>query len=147
MSLDNNNYFAAEDAIVARLKAQVPSITQVLTPFSIGDMLEASQPSPALHVIYAGDNVVGNEAGQGAMRVIGQRWLVVLAVRTPRAQLQDTSELRRLAGVHIPPILKALQGWAPVTWMRPLGRVSGPPAGYSSSFGYFPFMFEGRIIT
>lgn len=141
------DYFAAEQAIVDRLTTSVPDLKQVLTPFSIADMVESSQPSPAAHVIYGGDSVVGNEAGSGSSRTINQRWLVVLAVRTPKAQLQNTTEIRVLAGTIIPKILGSLQGWAPVTWMRPLGRVSGPAAGYSSSFAYFPFMFEGRIIT
>jgi hypothetical protein len=142
-----NNYFGAEDAIVKRLQEQVPELKAVLTPFSIGDMVESSQPSPAVHVIYGGDAVSGNEAGNGTRRTIDQRWLVVLAVRTPKAQLQNTSEIRVLSGELIPKVLRSLQGWAPVEWMRPLGRVSGPAAGYSSSFAYFPFMFEGRIIT
>jgi hypothetical protein len=141
------NYFEAESAIVLRLQEEVTSLQVVMTPFSIGDMVESSQPSPAAHVIYGGDIVAGNEAGQGARRTIDQRWLVVLAVRTAQAQLQDTSAIRVIAGEIVPVLLKSLQGWQPVAWMRPLSRVSGPQPGYSSSFAYFPFMFEGRIIT
>lgn len=142
-----NNYFGAEEAITKRLQEQVPELKSVLTPFSIGDMVESSQPSPSAHVIYGGDVVNGNEVGNGNRRTIDQRWLIVLAVRTPKAQLQNTSEIRVLSGEIIPKMLRSLQGWAPTEWMRPLGRVSGPAAGYSSSFAYFPFMFEGRIIT
>lgn len=141
------NYFDAEAAIIGRIRAQVPELKDVLSPFSVGDMVEASQPSPAVHVIYGGDNVTGNEAGNGARRIIDQRWLIVLAVRTPKAQLQNTTEIRILAGELIPKIINALQGWAATEWMRPLVRVNGPSAGYSSSFAYFPFMFEGRILT
>ena len=141
------NYFEAEEAIVARLRASMPELKDVLTPFSIGDMIESSQPSPCAHVIYGGDTLPGNESGKNDSRTVGQRWLVVLAVRTPKAQLQHTSEIRSIAGALVPKMLGALQGWAPVEWMRPLGRVSGPAAGYSSSFAYFPFMFEGRIVT
>ena len=142
------NYFEAEEAIVQRIRESVPELKDVLTPFSVGDMVESSQPSPSVHVIYAGDVVTGNEAGHSTRRVIDQRWLVVLAVRTPKAQLQHTTEIRTLAGPRVPKVLGCLQGWAPVSWMRPLGRASGgPSAGYSSSFAYFPFMFEGRIIT
>jgi len=141
------NYFDAEAAIMQRISAQMPELKSVLSPFSIGDMVEASQPSPAVHVIYGGDNVTGNEAGQGARRIVEQRWLIVLAIRTPKAQLQNTTEIRSLAGELIPKIINALQGWAPTEWMRPLVRVNGPAAGYSSSFAYFPFMFEGRILT
>jgi hypothetical protein len=142
------NYFEAEDAIVQRIRESVPELKDVLTPFSVGDMVESSQPSPSVHVIYAGDVVPSGQAGQGASKLVDQRWLIVLAVRTPKAQLQHTSEIRTLAGPLVPKVLGCLQGWAPVSWMRPLGRASGgPSAGYSSSFAYFPFMFEGRIIT
>jgi hypothetical protein len=144
------DYFLAEPAIVARLKERVQGVKEFYTPFSLADMVESSQASPAIHVIYGGDVIPGgrdNQVGQGTMRTLDQRWLIVLAVRTAKAQLQNTFEIRALAGRIVPQVLGALQGWAPVEWMRPLGRVSGPPAGYSSSFAYFPFMFEGRVIT
>lgn len=142
------NYFEAEDAIVQRLRENVPELKDVLTPFGLADMLESSQSSPVAHVVYAGDTLPNSEAGKGDTRMVTQRWLIILAVRTPKAQLQKTTEIRALAGAIVPKVLGCLQGWAPVSWMRPLGRASGgPPAGYSSSFAYFPFMFEGRIIT
>lgn len=150
------DYFGAEAAIEARLKELVTDVPakHVFTPFSVADMMESSQPSPSIHLIYAGDIVQNSgNAAPGVSRPgltrqpIDQRWLVVLAVRSAKAQLQDTAEIRSKAGVIIPKVLDALQGWAPVEWMRPLSRVGGPSAGYSSSFAYFPFMFEGRIIT
>lgn len=143
------DYFEAETAIVARLKEQVTDVpdNHVFTPFGLDGMMENTQPSPALHVIYAGDVVSNDSAGQRSRLMIGQRWLVVLAVRNPKAQLKDTTEIRTAAGLIVPKLLNALQGWAPVEWMRPLGRVGGPAAGYSSAFAYFPFMFEGRIST
>lgn len=141
------NYFEAESAIVKKLSDDVKEVKDILTPFGIDDMVESSQPSPALHVIYGGDVVTGGTVGNGERRTIDQRWLIVLAVRSPKAQLQRTAGIRDLSGKIIPKVLASLQGWAPVKWMRPLVRVSGPAAGYSSSFAYFPFMFEGRIFT
>lgn len=143
------DYFGVEPAIIARLKAEVPEVPEshIFTPFGLDGMMENSQPSPSLHVIYAGDAVTGDEVGARTRQIVGQRWLVVLAVRNAKAQLKNTTEIRTAAGVIIPKLLNALQGWAPAEWMRPLGRVSGPAAGYSSAFAYFPFMFEGRIIT
>lgn len=141
------NYFDAEAAIVARIKDQLnDAIKAVLTPFSIGDMIEASQQSPTVHVIYGGDQVASTE-GNGAKAMISQRWLVVLAVRAPKAQLQQTGDIRVIAGDIIPNLLKALQGWQAIPEMRPLVRVNGPSAGYSSTFAYFPFLFEGRLVT
>ena len=79
------NYFAAEQAIVDRLKAEVPGIMKVYTPFDLQGVVESSQASPALHVVYSGDVVGGTnpgpQAGAGAAKVVDQRWLVVLAVR------------------------------------------------------------------
>ena len=146
------NYFDAEPAIIARRVALVPEVPEknIFTPFDLQDMVQSSQPSPALHVVYAGDgpqSAGDNAAGQGTSSFVAQRWLVVLAMRNAKAQLQQTKEIRTTAGVIIPKVLGALQGWQPVTWMRPLRRVGGPSAGYSSSFAYFPFLFEGRIIT
>lgn len=145
-----DDYFGAEPLIVARLKEKLGTLVpdnHYFTPFSLGDMVEGSQPSPAVHVIYAGDVVTADNAGQRTKQFVGQRWLVILAVRSAKAQLTDTSDIRAKAGVIVPALLDALQGWAPAEWMRPLGRVSGPAAGFSSSFAYFPFMFEGRIST
>lgn len=143
------NYFDPETAIVQRLGLEVPEIKKIYTPFDLQGVVESSQVSPALHVVYSGDVIGGGGAqvGAGTSKAVDQRWLVVLAVRTAAAQLQDTTEIRKKAGELIPRVLGALQGWQPVTWMRPLARVSGPPAGFSSSFAYFPFMFEGRVIT
>jgi len=141
------NYFDAEAAIVARLEAQVPDLQKVFTPFDIADAVQSSQPNLCAHVIYAGDTLPGNEAGQGTGRVVAQKWLVIVAQRQAQAQLQNTIQIRSAAGIVIPKVLRALQGWAPVEWMRPLSRVPAPQPGFSSSFAYFPFMFEGRIIT
>jgi hypothetical protein len=140
------NYFDAEAAIVERLNDLLPELKAVLTPFSIGDMVEASQLSPTVHVIYGGDQVASTE-GRGQKAMISQRWLIVLAVRAPKAQLQQTSDIRVVAGDIIPNLLQALQGWQAIPQMRPLVRVNGPAAGYSSTFAYFPFLFEGLLVT
>jgi hypothetical protein len=50
------NYFAAEQAIVDRLKAEVPGIMKVYTPFDLQGVVESSQASPALHVVYSDDD-------------------------------------------------------------------------------------------
>jgi hypothetical protein len=142
------DYFAVEPLIVDRIKNALPELKAVYTPFQVGDMMELSQVSPCAHVIWRGDGVnTAQGAGKGVVVPVDQRWLVVLAIRHAGAQLQNTTILRSNAGVLIPTLLGALQGWQPVNWMRPLERVPGPPAGNSPTFGYFPFLFSGRIIT
>lgn len=142
------DYFSVETDIVERIKASMPELKSVLTPFNLEDMQESSQNTPAVHVIYAGDNITQNSVGQGASRVITQKWLIVLAVRYSGSQLQKTSEIRSNAGQLIPKLLGCLQGWKPNESSRPLVRSAGaPPPGYSAAFAYFPFMFESVIIT
>lgn len=143
------NYFEAEEAIVERLGG-IAGIKKIYTPFDVSGAIESSQASPAIHIIYMGDRIDGDDgqkAGSGASRVVHQQWLIVLAVRTAAAQLQHTTQIRIDAGKLIPLILNALQGWQPVPWVRPLVRIAGPQVGYSSSFSYFPFAFEGRVFT
>jgi hypothetical protein len=142
-----NNYFEAEPAIVARIQEKVSELKAVYTPFSVADITETTQDSPVAYVIYAGDLVV-EDANAGIRNTIGQKWLVVLAVRSAKSQLKNTMDARTQAGDIIPKLLDSLRGWAPVEWMRPLRRVSGcPPNGFSPTFAYFPFMFEGRFFN
>ena len=142
------DYFVCESQIVDRIKAQIPELKSVSTPFNLEDALESSQNSPAVYVIYAGDVVNGNSVGNGESRTISQRWLIVLAVRKANSQLQQTSSIRGDAGVIIPKLLNALQGWKPNAACRNIARVPGaPPPAASSSFAYFPYLFETVIIT
>lgn len=141
------DYFEAGKAITARLKGALTEVPSdcFFTPSSLADMLEISQPSLAIHVLYWRDVVTRATVGRGEKNKIDQQWTVILAVRNPGAQLGDTTEIQDEAGLLIPKLLTALQGWQPTEWMQPLGRVPSLPAGYSSAFAYYPFTFEGRI--
>lgn len=141
-----SNYFAMESEIVDRLRSQVPELVEVYTPFDISDMVELGQVVPAAHVIYRGDTL-SDDVGRGRAVMVTQSWLVVLVVQNSASQMQDTTQIRVDAGLIVSKILAALQGWQPESSTRPLKRVNGVPAGYSAGFSYFPFAFEGELIT
>ena len=140
------SYLAIGEQIVARLRDQVPELLEVYTPSEIGDAEESSQITPCCHVVYGGDTVA-DDAGRGQANIVTQQWFVILAVRHSASQLNDTLELQKEAGLIIPKILKALQGWQPAGSVMPLVRVNASPPVYQSTCAYYPFAFTGKLIN
>jgi hypothetical protein len=141
-----SEYFALEPAIVERLK-DIEGILAINTPFSVDDMLQVVNVSPSLNVIYVGDQV-GESAGRGRSAPITQQWLVVLAVQDASAQLEETSNIRKIADPFIREILAKMQGFDPnIAGYRPFDRVNaGVQVGSAAGFAYFPFLFESQMM-
>lgn len=141
-----SEYFALEPAIVERLK-DIEGILAINTPFSVDDMLQVVNVSPSLNVIYVGDQV-GESAGRGRSAPITQQWLVVLAVQDASAQLEATSNIRKIADPFIREILAKMQGFDPnIAGYRPFDRVNaGVQVGSAAGFAYFPFLFESQMM-
>lgn len=139
-------YLAIGEQIVARLKDQVPELIDVFMPADLTNLEDFGQITPACLVAYGGDDVVAT-AGRGAASMIGQAWDVYLAVGHSGAQLGDTSERQQDAGLLIPKILKALQGWQPAASTVPLVRVKAPQPEYLDTCAYYPFAFTGKLIN
>ena len=75
------NYFAVEQPTVDRLKAQVTLVDDqyVLTAPDLAGVAEGKQNTPALYLIYAGDQVPSDENARdeyGNVQVTKQQWLV-----------------------------------------------------------------------
>ena len=143
-----NDYFALEDEIVNRIKAEVPNIDEVLTPFFVESLFSMTPVNTAIAVIYVGDRV-GESAGNGRATTVHQQWLVVLVVSDPASQLDQTTSIRKIADPHIRNILKALQGFKPnLLGVSPLVRVSAG-VNFAGKAGrvYFPFLFESDFKT
>lgn len=140
------SYLAIGEQIVARLKDQVSDLLEVYTPSEIGDAEESSQITPCCHVVYGGDTVA-DDAGRGQANIVSQQWFVILAVRHSASQLNDTLELQKEAGLIIPKILSALNGWQPESSTRPLKRVAASPPVYATTCAYYPFAYAGSLIT
>lgn len=143
-----NDYFALEDEIVNQIKAEVPNVDEVLTPFFVESLFSMTPVNTAIAVIYVGDRV-GESAGNGRATIVHQQWLVVLVVSDPASQLDQTTSIRKIADPHIRNILKALQGFKPNLFgVSPLVRVSAG-VNFAGKAGrvYFPFLFESSFKT
>lgn len=150
MTLDD--YFAVEPLIVQHIKASVTGLASVDTPFDIDDMLNNSNDTPSVSVIYYGDRM-GESSSNGKKTTQYQQWLVVLKVRDPIAQSRETNELRKYANPFILQILDCMQGFDPKAYTpdlvayRQFKRADSPvTAGSDVGFGYFPFLFEIQMF-
>ena len=142
-----DNYLSAESLIVDRLKALVPEFGPNV--FSAADMegvSEASQNTPAAHVLYYGDRVVEGQgrSSTGEVQCVDQVWYVVLAVRNVRDQITGQAT-RAEAGPLLKKTLKALQGWAPSVEHGPMKRSNGAAPGFKAGYIYIPLCFSTRI--
>lgn len=119
------NYLAAEDAIVARLQAQIPG----LEVKAVGDYDErAFKATKGLSavVIYAGDEP--KSANRDAL-LLPQKWLVVLLVKGPKPD-------RAAAGEMLSRITFALHGWAPGAEHDEMHRGACTTDGYDGHLEY-----------
>lgn len=144
-----DDYFAVEPILVGHIQnAMSDDLSEVNTPFTIEDMLQAANNTPSISVIYFDDRV-GDSAGNGKITSIYQQWLIVLCLQDAEAQLQNTNSIRKTADPFIRKLLDTLQGFDPkVKGYRPFKRTNCPVRiGGQSSFAYFPFLFETQIFT
>ena len=148
MSSLADDWLAAAEPIVTRLRAEVPALRMVetmstLTSEGIDQRVKAQ--APAAIVIYMGDQITPDPR---APRITAgaQRWCVVLAVRNAR-QGGDNSALAGEAGPLLPLLRNALAGWAPLDDGRPLRSISSPPTEFGVAFAYYPLMFALDFVT
>jgi len=142
-----DNYLDIENALIERLKSEVPAFFDVLGWVDLPSVRDSSLPDSAALVIYNGDIIpVGASAGKGAVQKVVQRWMVVVVVRNVR-DMQGGADARTDAGLLITQVLKALSGWQPLPESRELVRVNAPKPDFNDGFGYFPLAFEAIIIT
>lgn len=134
------NYLRIEALLRARIEASVAGLKAVLGAADLAGVSEAAQITPAVHVLYDGDEVV-TRGGDSVAVAVNQRWLVVVAVRNVRNQATGDAA-RAEAGELIWEVLRAVQGWQPAADLGPLARVNGPAPAYISGFAYFPLAFN-----
>jgi|GEM_PF-1309356 len=144
-----DNYFALEDDILKRIKAEIPEVGEVVTPFDVDDLFQSIVGDVGIGIIYVGDRVA-DTTGDGKVNVIYQQWLIALGVSDASAQLSETMSIRQLAEPYIRKILGAMQGYQPkiVGYKRFIRVDAGIPVGKTVETGraFFPFLFESQMI-
>ena len=132
-----------EPEIVARLTAVLGNDVRVLTASDISALSEASQPSPAVHVLYGNFRVADDQRIRWRME---QTWLVVAAVRNV-GTLATGQDARRKAGQLAARAINALAGHKLPSAIKPMTLAPNPPsARYAAGMQYIPVAFLGEIL-
>jgi hypothetical protein len=136
------NYLSAEQLIIDRLEAQIDGV-HVLSAADLSGVDETRQVTPAVHVIYNGDDL-GDRAGDGADQIVRQRWLTVVATRNVR-NISDGKAAREDAGKIVLEVLDALAGWQPDGEHGNLVRIAGPSPAYRTGYLYIPLAWHTAV--
>ena len=138
------DYLALGSALQDYIGQNMPVGTRVVRGRSLDAAMISNQGDLTVHILYAGDDVDTTRPAT-SMQVVGQIWMVVLAVKYSGDQTAERNQ--EIAGPLITTLLNALIGWNPDLLTKPLRRVQGPGAVYLNSFGYYPFCFRGEMVT
>lgn len=146
---DPDNFLEAEEHIVARLKDALSALrpgVHVLTAAELAGLAEGTQPTPAVHVLWNGFQVLETSHDGTAAR-LDHTWLVAAAVRNVR-DVKSGAAARAEAGKLVMRAGRALMGFRPpANVCGPLRLVSGPGAGYSKAgFLYLPLAFKVESV-
>lgn len=124
-------------AIVARLLDQVPDLRAVLMVDEFDASTTAPRQLPSAIVLLDQLRVGVTDAYTRPVNC-EQDWMVALAVRSARADADASSSQ---AGVLLPKVVAALQGWKP----EPAGRAfvwrTAPRPNYGRDVSYYPLLF------
>ena len=138
-----DNWFEYESAIIARLKAAVPQLRNVVGLGQPGDVAENAQWTPAAAVLSDGMNVQESPgARSGSRQIVEQRWLAVVVVKIHGEA--TAARARAEAGGLIMKVIAALSGFAP-DGVHELALAPAPPEQYDGDLIMFPVAFSARI--
>lgn len=135
-------FLGVEPLIVARLAGTVavPGLKVLAAP-DLAGIQAASQPVPAVHVVFGGFERLESSNG---MTEIVETWHTVAVVRNARAAAAG-ADTRADAGSLMDAVFAALNHWTPAGY-RPLVPVTPPAGGYEAGFGYFPLSWRVRRL-
>lgn len=135
----------AERLIHCRLEERLPQEVAIMSAADLVGVSAQAQITPAIHILYDGYSIA-DEIADGAITMIEQRWLVVVAVRNVRDNASGQAT-REDAGPLLSLVLSALLGWRPSTEHSALKLGVAPAPVYDAGFGYFPLTFSTRLTA
>jgi hypothetical protein len=141
-----DNLLALEPLLMARLEAQLADLTpkvHVLAAADLASVTEATQVTPAVHLLYQGYRITEARSDGRAVR-LEQTWLTVVATRNVR-DLRSGAAGRANAGVIARRVASALMGFKPVGVAKPLVLANAPNAGNSAGYQYLPLAFLAEL--
>lgn len=129
--------------ICDQIKAQVPGLKAVLPAWDLASVVERSQITPAVFVVYDGSEPV-DQAVNGKKVLEAQRFVIVLAVRNAADTLGGTGVAGEAETLRAG-VFNAISGWKPGPDHRPMERARGNyRSHYTSGFAYLPTLFETK---
>ena len=143
------DHLMAEPLLIARIEDQVPDLRAVLSAADLAGVKAASQVTPAVHVLYGGDDVPtreGDRGWTGKPQKILQRWMAVVAVRNARTQ-RTGAAAREDAGPLLSQLIGALAGFQLDPALGPLKRIPAPQPAYDAGFAYFPTLWTTEFYV
>lgn len=140
-----NNFMALEPRLLQLLEEAVQNVApavKVLTAADMQGVMEQSQHTPALHLVYAGFRVA--ETSRSAARLVHTWWVVAVTKNVAR---QRTGKAARAdAGPLLAAAVAALMGQQVDGATKPLALMNGPKPHYSAGFQYLAAAFEAETI-
>lgn len=135
------NLLFLEPLLKAQLRTALDARVHVLSAAELEGVAEATQPTPAVHVLYRGFQV--RAYGSSTME-IDQYWLTVVAVRNARDPV-SAEAARTDAGPLAMAVIDALLG-REFDDCGPLAPLQNPPApGFSAGHLYLPLGWRAPI--
>ncbi|MES2948670.1 MAG: hypothetical protein V4858_09020 [Pseudomonadota bacterium] len=141
-----DNLMVLEPQLVARLTEQLADLSpkvHVLAAADLAGVTEATQVTPAVHVVYQNYRVVESRSDGKASR-IEQSWLTIIATKNVK-DTRSGAAARAEAGLIAARVAKALMGFKPEAASKPLHLVQGPGAAFSNGFAYLPLAFVAEL--
>lgn len=142
-----DNLMLLEAQLMARLADQLADLSpkvHVLAAVDLAGVTEATQPTPAVHVVYQSYRIVESRS-DGSTARLEQTWLATIATKNFK-NLRSGAAARADAGLIAARVAGALMGFRPAGASKPLRLAEGPGAGFSGGYGYLPLAFVAELV-
>lgn len=137
------DFMAMEPLLIEQLRLTLPQHVHVLARKELAEITEATQPTPAVHVLYRGYRPRESQAAM--YEELDLLWLTVVAVQNA-STLATGEGVRTDAGPLMGGVVQALGPWVPdLPGYKSLHLDAAPPVGYRAGFGYFPIGWRVHV--
>jgi hypothetical protein len=141
------NLLELEPLLMARLAEQLADMSpkvHVLAAADLASVTEATQVTPAVHVLYRNYAITESRSDGRAVRM-DQTWLAVVATRNVQ-NLRSGAAGRADAGLIARRVTQALMGFKPTAISKPVRLTNAPDAGNSNGYQYLPLAFCAELV-
>jgi len=135
-----DNYYAAEAAIIARVRDQVPDLKTVVGLSQEIKVDSATGALPGAVVVCDGHEPKDQAGGRV---LITQKWEITIVVSAPNDR--SGAKARAEAGPLIVGVIRALAGWTPATGFSSMELQAGGWEEYTENMAQFGFAMKTNI--